>query len=97
MPVAPKQHHTGATNSVPGTALSLTPWLAKFKFFWCTVWVCAYMFVLFDVRARVQALKNHRDSVLLVAPKQHHTGATNSVPGTVLGLTLWLKKIKSVW
>ena len=97
LPVAPKQHHTGATNSVPGTALSLTPWLAKFKFFWCTVWVCAYMFVLFDVRARVQALKNHHDSVLPVAPKQHHTGATNSVPGTGLSLTPCLIKLKLVW
>ena len=49
-----------------------------------------------EPRLVVEPPKNHRDSVLPVAPKQHHTGATNSVPGTALSLTPWLIKLKLV-
>ena len=57
---APKQHHTGATNSVPGTALSLTPWTAKLKLVWlvCSlvlkrVKVCLFC-LMFDLGFRPQ-------------------------------------------
>ena len=55
------------------------------------------LFAVFYVQSRVQTPKNHCDLVLPVAPKQHHTGATNSVPGTGLSLTSCLIKLKLVW